>query len=382
MKNNFTLKNIILSSFLLIYLLIPANVNAQANVYVNPPTTILSGSDTVTVDFMISNVSDLHSYKVSFLFDNSIIDFENIVKGPFLTNGSYSTALFITPSIIADSINVEEAILGPYSVNGSGKLFSTTLKILSAGTSSINIVDVQLRDLANQSIPVTWTSGDIIVPVSVNIKAFLQGPFDINAMTTSLNLSGNLPLIQPYSGFPWNYGGTESVIPGFFSSHPNIVDWVLVELRTDISAATAVDRKAGFITNIGNVVSIDGESLLYFTQPGGDYHVLIYHRNHIPIMSSGSTTLDYISLQYDFTDSQSKAYGLNAMINLGGGYFGLPTGDSDGSRTVDAADRSNTWNQRNLSGYFGTDVDLSGTVDAVDRSLIWNNRNLSTQVPN
>jgi hypothetical protein len=48
---------------------------------------------------------------------------------------------------------------------------------------------------------------------------------------------------------------------------------------------------------------------------------------------------------------------------------------------VNAADRSNTWNQRNLSGYYGTDVDLSGTVNAADRSSVWNNRNISTQVP-
>nr|MCU0333159.1 hypothetical protein [Ignavibacteriaceae bacterium] len=46
-----------------------------------------------------------------------------------------------------------------------------------------------------------------------------------------------------------------------------------------------------------------------------------------------------------------------------------------------ATDRSNTWNQRNLSGYYGTDVDLSGTVNAGDRSATWNNRNLTTQVP-
>jgi len=69
------------------------------------------------------------------------------------------------------------------------------------------------------------------------------------------------------------------------------------------------------------------------------------------------------------------------MKSLGGGYYGVYTADTDGSGTVNAADRSNTWNQRNLSGYYGTDVDLSGTVNAADRSTVWNNRNLSTQVP-
>jgi len=380
MKNKFTLKNIILLSFLFSYLLIPANANAQANVYVSPATTVLSGQSSVTVDVMISNVSNLHSYKVSLLFDNSIISFQNIVKGPFLSTVG-STAFFTTPSTIIDSINVEEAILGPYSVNGAGELFSITFNVVSSGTSIIDIVDVQLRDLANQNIPVTWTSGEVVVPISLNTRVFLQGPFSANMMTTALNLSGDIPLTQPYSGTPWNYNGTESVASEFFNTHPDIVDWILVELRTGISAATVVDRKAGFITNLGNVVSIDGVSNLYLNQPSSGYYIVIYHRNHIPIMSSVSATLNYVSSQYDFTDSQSKAYGTNSMVNLGGGYYGLPSGDSDGSGTINAADRSNTWNQRNLSGYYGTDVDLSGTVNAADRSMIWNNRNLSTQVP-
>ena len=46
-----------------------------------------------------------------------------------------------------------------------------------------------------------------------------------------------------------------------------------------------------------------------------------------------------------------------------------------------AGDRSNTWNDRNKTGYYGSDLDLSGTVNAADRSIVWNRRNLSTQVP-
>ncbi len=382
MKNLYTAKKIILNSILLFILFFPDVSNAQANVYVNPATTVLSGQSTVTVDVMISNVSNLHSYQVRLLFDNTIISYQSIAKGPFLSDVSYSTLFLVTPSTIIDSINAEEAILGPYVVNGSGKLFSVTYNVMSAGTSSIDIVGVQLRDLANQSIPVTWTSGEIIVPVAVNAKLFLQGPFSSGSMSTTLNSTDNLPNIQPYSNAPWNYNGTESVSVGFFSTHTNIVDWILVELRNGPSGNTFVERRAGFITNTGNVVGIDGNSLLYFSELAGNYYIVFYHRNHIPIMTSVSSNLNYVSSLYDFTNSQSKAYGSNAMVNLGGGFFGAFTGDSDGSGSVNATDRSNTWNQRNLSGYFGTDVDLSGTVNASDRSVIWNNRNISTQVPN
>ncbi|MCD4737603.1 MAG: hypothetical protein K8R53_16300, partial [Bacteroidales bacterium] len=78
---------------------------------------------------------------------------------------------------------------------------------------------------------VIWTND----PVMVDGKFFLEGPYNGSNMNTGLN--AYLPLNQPFSGPPWNYGGLESVssIPG-----SGIVDWVLYELRTtDGAAATA-----------------------------------------------------------------------------------------------------------------------------------------------
>ena len=74
MKKLYTTKRIIQWSVLFSLLLIPVNIKAQANVYVSPPTTILSGQSSVTIDFMISNVTNLHSYSVKVRFDNSILN--------------------------------------------------------------------------------------------------------------------------------------------------------------------------------------------------------------------------------------------------------------------------------------------------------------------
>ena len=68
MRKLYKAKRIIQLSVLFCFLLIPVNIKAQAHVYVNPPTTILSGQSTVTIDFMISNVTNLHSYRVSVTF--------------------------------------------------------------------------------------------------------------------------------------------------------------------------------------------------------------------------------------------------------------------------------------------------------------------------
>jgi len=381
MKRLFITKRFIKWAILFSLIIFTNQSKAQANVYVSPATTVLSGQSTVTVDFMIENVTNIHAYSVNLIFNDSVLQYQAATQGPFLSMGGGTT--FLTrPSLIIDSIEVNEAILGLYSTSGSGKLFSITFNVLSAGSTTIDVVEVDLRDIDNNNIPVTWSSGEVIVPMSVNLKLFLQGPFNLSNMSTTLNSSGYLPLNHPYSGTPWNYTGTESVSPGFFSTHPNIVDWILIELRTGINSSSIVERKAGFVLSNGIITGTDGVSPLYFNQFAGNYFIVIYHRNHIPIISSSSAFWDYVSSQYDFTDSQSKAYGVNSMVNLGGGYYGFPAGDSDGSGTVNAADRSNTWNQRNLSGYYGTDVDLSGSVNAADRSTVWNNRNISTQVPN
>ena len=86
--------------------------------------------------------------------------------------------------------------------------------------------------------------------ITLNLKAFLEGPFNGSAMNTALNVQNLIPLGQPYNVSPWNYTGTEQVgsIP-----NANVVDWVLVELREttgDASTATQdkmINRQAAFI---------------------------------------------------------------------------------------------------------------------------------------
>ena len=124
----------------------------------------------------------------------------------------------------------------------------------------------------------TFTSGNIILtqgfqqPITVaiagidlDILVYLEGPYEGTEMSTGLNSADEIPLSQPYSGTPWNYPGTDSVI-----AIPNteVVDWVLVELRdaadaASATAATRITRKAGFLLKDGTVVGLDGSSNLH-----------------------------------------------------------------------------------------------------------------------
>ena len=166
------------------------------------------------------------------------------------------------------------------------------------------------------------------VPLALNLKVFLQGPYDTGSMTTALNSGGFLKtsaLTQPYNSAVWNYNGGESVStdPNFFVNHPNIVDWVLIKLRTSTDAASTQSTRAAFIRSNGSIVDLDGISLVKFDGVSPDsYYIVVIHRNHLAVMSNDPVSLPNTSA-YDFTMSQTQAYGTNSMKDLGSGVYGM-----------------------------------------------------------
>ena len=193
-------------------------------------------------------------------------------------------------------------------------------------------------------------------------------------MSTILRDNGHIPLSQPYNATPWNYSGTESVV----SIPAGIVDWVLLELRSDLT--TVVARRAAFLKSDGSLVDLDGASFVEF--PGvndGNYYVVIYHRNHLEIMTATAITLSSSPSEYNFSTVQTRAYKPNPsdepMIDLGGGVFGIYSGDTNNSGIITAADKA-LINSFNLSeGYFNADTNFSGIVTAADKTLV-NSNNL------
>lgn len=220
-------------------------------------------------------------------------------------------------------------------------------------------------------------------PVSLDLKVFLEGCFSGTEMNTWLNTSGLIPLNQPYNTEPWNYDGTESVI-----SIPNtdVVDWVLVEIRDTTSAAmatpsTRTERVAGFLMKDGSVRATDGTSYLQFTETVFDsMFVVIWHRNHLGIISSTPVTETTGIYHYDFTDSAGKALGDSlSLTDLGGGNFGMIAGDTDASGIIDESDKSTIWvTEAGNAGYLSSDADLDGQADHPDKNDLWL-KNLSSQ---
>lgn len=259
------------------------------------------------------------------------------------------------------------------------------------------------RDVANKyvsttgipatDLPQEWKLAD--PNYTMNITAYLRGPWNGSTMLTTLNAAGLLQLTQPYNDSYFDsYNGGESVAPGFFAANPTIVDWVLVEFRkpsdndaTHATFSTVAGRKVGFLKSNGSVVKIDGTTPMSFdiSKQGGGF-IVVKHRNHLSIMSnlspsnsSGSYTNDFSTLAgiYDNAALSSDP----AQLLPSSTKYGLWAGNSNKDFILNNGDvglvRSNA--NASLAGYVFGDVNLDGIVNNGDVGLTRANANTAAQ---
>ncbi len=217
-----------------------------------------------------------------------------------------------------------------------------------------------------------------------DISAFLEGPFYDTAMNSNSDI---LPELQPYCFDTPNYCGNEylSAIPD------NIVDWLLIDVRESAggplmpTSSNSIFRQAVFISNGGTVLSSDALSIPFaeFSQ-GENIYVVLYHRNHIDIMSAYPLVDVNGIFEYDFTTSSLNTYGgLNGCSELNSSVFGMTAGDADGDGEIGNADKNEIWlNQLGSTGYLNSDLNIDGNVDFDDKHIFWDlNSGKSSQVP-
>jgi hypothetical protein len=269
-----------------------------------------------------------------------------------------------------DSVDVtknSEVSLGTVTItNGQFTLYTQNADVVSGDEGYVGWAWIVLKPVQNS--------------ITANLKVLLEGPYNgSGSMTTTLNTNHLIPLTSD-SAYPTaTYGYSASVVGSIPDS--SIVDWVFVELRTGTSSDSTVGEHAAFLKSDGTIVGTDGTSPVSF--PGlspGNYYVVIRHRNHLAIMTASAIPLSSSSALYDFTTSQSQAYttSTDPMIDLGGGVFGMFSGDTNGSGIITAADKSIV-NSFNLdAGYYASDTNFSGIVTAADKTNI-NSNNLKQE---
>ncbi|MCB2221048.1 MAG: hypothetical protein KQI35_11680 [Bacteroidetes bacterium] len=220
---------------------------------------------------------------------------------------------------------------------------------------------------------------------NLDLKVYLEGPFNGINMNTDLN--SILPLYQPYNISPWNYLGEEytALIPSI-----DIVDWVLVELRDAAEASSAnntttIAQQAAFLLNDGSVVDLDGTSILSFDHPIiQSLFVVVWHRNHVGVISANALARFGDIYSYDFTTDDLKVLGgVLGYKELIPGTWGMAGGDGDANGIVESTDKTLIWNPEvGTNGYKTSDFNLNSQVDNKDKNDIWYfNLNIETQVP-
>ncbi len=216
-----------------------------------------------------------------------------------------------------------------------------------------------------------------------NLQVFLEGAYDAGqgSMTGSLLQRAVVPPGQPYTNSPWNYPGTEG--NGWLpADYPvETVDWVLVSLRESLDPETEVARVAAVLLKDGTISSFD----LNLNNSTNPLHVMIEHRNHLPIISAQPIPIINNTLSYDFTAQNSyspsgfgqKQVGSNWMM-----YGGNSDQEGLNSCDINAADRA-FW--ETVNGLFGVynpgDYDLNGDVNGADRIVFNYNNGIFTTIP-
>ena len=224
-------------------------------------------------------------------------------------------------------------------------------------------------------------SSAVLSFVTLPVKLILNGAYNsgVGLMRDDLRNKGLLPVTSPYTQAVASAQASVFSITGTQA----IVDWVMVEVRNGATSTTVVARQAALLQRDGDVVALNGSSILTATLAPGNYYVSIRHRNHLGAMTGAPVALSTSTVLIDFT-SMSATYGANAQ-RLANGVYQLWAGDTNGNGQVIGAGPGNELNpilggvlsapgnaehNRNyiVVGYSNGDVNLDGQVIAAGPS--------------
>jgi len=240
--------------------------------------------------------------------------------------------------------------------------------------------------------------------INLQLKVNLEGAMSdkngnyLSSMRTDLNtgrsiLPGQIPINplvpptppgQPYNYFPFNYTG--SVSENAFSGpyDPDVVDWILVSLRSDIMPASEFKRVAGLVYKDGTVLFI--ENSIVTSKDPNQIYVVIEHRNHLGMMTPGPIKLTDNNLFWDFTTQNSYTGGGNGQKRITQGVWAMIAGDCDQTTDSPSYDINGfdyiLW--RNNNGFFdrytSADINMDGDCANADKLIRNNNNGISSAV--
>ncbi len=224
-----------------------------------------------------------------------------------------------TQLVFQDMHRSTSGVSYPYAIGTVGSITGSTLG------SSVYLFfydwQVSTEAVAQESARVPVVA-EVVNGVLLDLKAFLDGPFDANTgmMHDSLRVNGLIPLDEPYValGFPQVGTGGESIPASILvgSGSDAVVDWVRVELRSATTPSSIIAAQSGIITRSGQVLSPAGTPMR-IGAPVGSYHVVLRHRNHLGVMTANPVQLGVVATTIDLRTSTTTTWGTQAQRAVG-----------------------------------------------------------------
>lgn len=223
--------------------------------------------------------------------------------------------------------------------------------------------------------------------IVVDIKVFLEGAYDkdIIEMTTILNTERRLlpgqtpesnlamatPAGQPYAVSPWSYTGTEGSNWTDVDYSSDIVDWVLVSVRSGTAKSTKLESKAGLVKKDGSVFFPEAFSNLSDIQAG---YIVVEHRNHLPVMTPMAIGISNNLMSYDFTARDSYVTPTDFGQKDINGIWVMYAGDIDksgSSRDDISGQDKGAWSSLNgnFNQYANEDLNFDGDINGLDKAI-------------
>ena len=223
---------------------------------------------------------------------------------------------------------------------------------------------------------------------SLNINGvFLQGPYNstLDLMTDSLRVKSLIPPTNPYPGLqlqPIQFEETQLISTPLLSIQGGlaIVDWILIELRNINNPSEILYSKAVLLRRNGTLIEPNGSNNINFNIISGVYHVLIKHRNHLPIvcLNINIQTNSNLDIQTTILSQGSPTItNANRKLMIAGDYskdniIKYTGNNNDRDRIILATGGVTPTNV--LSGYYLEDGNMDGWVKYTgarnDRDLI------------
>jgi hypothetical protein len=359
----------------------------SAHVAISPAKSNVNIDSVFTVAVTVANVQNLFALATNISYNPTQLRYVTATEGAFMNsdgsaNTSFNCVCDTSSGILFVGLTRLGSTIGGVSTDISRTIFTLKFRRLTINATSIDFGNFGLlKPDGVTRIPTSTQPGEVTFPnIQLPLKIFLEGAFNAGLLTTTLNSSALLPLTSETAYAAASYVYTPRTVTSI--PNTNIVDWILVELRSGTAAITKIATQVGFIKKDGSIVDIDGTSPLSFSVAAGNYYIVIRHRNHLAVMSVAPVTLSGTTALYDFTTGQDRAYGTNPMVLLSTGAYGMYAGDANKSGFITAADINDVISNLNLNAYLSSDANLTGYTTASDINIMIANLNKNSQVPN